>query len=471
MTDLRRHVPPLTLVWDDEAPGALHRTVDGTLVFADVSGFTALTERLSRQGRIGAEEIVEALNRVFGPMLTIAATRGGELLKFGGDALLFLFRGDDHAEQACDAAVEMRASLRAAAAVPTSAGRFSLSMSVGVHAGDIELFLVGSPTRELLVLGPGASAVAIAEKAAEAGQVVVSPATAARLSRRLHPPARRRAPCCCGAGGRTRRRAARHPCRPTRSSGWRPSSRPPSASSWHRGRRTPSTGWPPSRSCGSPAPTPFSHRRARRPWPSGCTSWSAPSRRRSRPRASPCWPPTSTPTAASSSSAPGVPNTREDDEGRMLRALRRIADADLPLPLQLGVNRGHVFAAEVGVAGARRLLRDGRHDQHRGPHHVHGARRGRSTRTPTCSSTPAPGSPSTPAGPFAMKGKAGPLAVYDVGEETGTREGVDDSRLPFLGRDEETATVRQALEDALGRSRRCHHRRRSHRDGQVAAGP
>ena len=46
----------------------------------------------------------------------------------------------------------------------------------------------------------------------------------------------------------------------------------------------------------------------------------------------------------------GVPATHEDDEGRMLRALRRIADADLPLPLQLGVNRGHVFAAEVGVA-------------------------------------------------------------------------------------------------------------------------
>ncbi len=182
MTDLRRHVPPLTLVWDDEAPGALHRTVDGTLVFADVSGFTALTERLSRQGRIGAEEIVEALNRVFGPMLTIAAARGGELLKFGGDALLFLFRGEDHPEQACDAAVEMRASLRAAAAVPTSAGRFALSMSVGVHAGDIDLFLVGSPTRELLVLGPGASAVAVAEKAADAGQVVVSPQTVGRLS-------------------------------------------------------------------------------------------------------------------------------------------------------------------------------------------------------------------------------------------------------------------------------------------------
>ncbi|HET6967315.1 MAG TPA: adenylate/guanylate cyclase domain-containing protein, partial [Ornithinibacter sp.] len=135
MTDLRRHVPPVALVWDEEVPGELWRVVDGTLVFADVSGFTALTERLSRRGRIGAEEIVETLNRVFGPMLRIMAARGGELLKFGGDALLFLVRGEDHAEQACDAAVEMRAALREAAAVPTSVGRLSLAMSVGVHSG------------------------------------------------------------------------------------------------------------------------------------------------------------------------------------------------------------------------------------------------------------------------------------------------------------------------------------------------
>ena len=122
MTDLRRHVPPLTLVWDAEAPGSLWRVLDGTLVFADISGFTAMTERLSRRGRIGAEEIVETLNRVFGPMLHIAASRGGELLKFGGDALLFLFRGDDHCEQACDAAVEMRGALRQAAAVGAAGG-------------------------------------------------------------------------------------------------------------------------------------------------------------------------------------------------------------------------------------------------------------------------------------------------------------------------------------------------------------
>ena len=37
-------------------------------------------------------------------------------------------------------------------------------------------------------------------------------------------------------------------------------------------------------------------------------------------------------------------------EAAVAIALRRLADTDLPLPLQLGVNRGHVFAAEVGVA-------------------------------------------------------------------------------------------------------------------------
>ena len=101
--------------------------------------------------------MVETLNGVFGPMPRIAEARRGELLKFVGDALLFLFREDGHAEQACDAAVEMRRALRAAAAPrPTTTGthtqaamapgRLPLSMSVGIHSGDIHLFLVGSPT-------------------------------------------------------------------------------------------------------------------------------------------------------------------------------------------------------------------------------------------------------------------------------------------------------------------------------------
>ena len=141
----------------------------------------------------------------------------------------------------------------------------------------------------------------------------------------------------------------------------------------------------------------------------------------------------------------------------MLRALRRIADADLPLPLQLGVNRGHVFAAEVGVPerAAYSAMGDTTNTAARimgtasaGVIHAHPSVLDHSrTRFAV-----------TPAGPFTMKGKAVPMSVYDVGEEVGTREGVDDSRLPFLGRDEEAATVRQGARGAPGGSRRCHHR-------------
>ena len=66
--------------WLAEEPDHRWRAVEGTLCFADVSGFTALSERLESRGRRGAEELVDTLNRVFGAILDVAAGRGGELL-------------------------------------------------------------------------------------------------------------------------------------------------------------------------------------------------------------------------------------------------------------------------------------------------------------------------------------------------------------------------------------------------------
>jgi tetratricopeptide (TPR) repeat protein len=46
--------------------------------------------------------------------------------------------------------------------------------------------------------------------------------------------------------------------------------------------------------------------------------------------------------------AAGVPRAAGQDEERMLRALRRIVDHPRTLPVRIGVNRGHVFAGEIG---------------------------------------------------------------------------------------------------------------------------
>jgi class 3 adenylate cyclase len=167
--------------WELDAPGARWRELDATCCFVDISGFTALSERLARRGRIGAEELTEVLNHVFSRMLEVAYSKGGALLKFGGDALLLAFTGDDHPRLGAEAAVAMRAALREARTLPTSVGRVNLRMSVGLHSGTFHLFRVGLSHRELLITGPAASETTRMEGTADAGEIVVSADCAERL--------------------------------------------------------------------------------------------------------------------------------------------------------------------------------------------------------------------------------------------------------------------------------------------------
>ncbi len=178
---LARFVPRVAADWDTDAPGRRWAEQDGTLCFVDISGFTALSERLAMRGRVGVEELTDVLNRVFGTMLDLAFERGGSLLKFGGDALLLLFDGDDHPRQGAAAAVEMRAALRTATSAPMSVGRVQLRMSIGLHSGPVQLFRVGTLHQELIVTGPAATRTTQMEHAASAGEILVSPEMARRL--------------------------------------------------------------------------------------------------------------------------------------------------------------------------------------------------------------------------------------------------------------------------------------------------
>ena len=171
-------------------PPAAVRSLPGTLVFADVTGFTRLSERLARIGAEGAEQISDAIGGSFATLLEVAYANGGGLLKFGGDALLLFFEGDGHAERACRAAIGMRRALRAAGPLATPGPRAALRMSIGVHSGTLHLFLAGGSHREPVVAGPAVTAVLRMEGAARAGDIVVSPSVAQLLpSRSLGPPA------------------------------------------------------------------------------------------------------------------------------------------------------------------------------------------------------------------------------------------------------------------------------------------
>jgi class 3 adenylate cyclase/tetratricopeptide (TPR) repeat protein len=179
--ELASFVPRLTLEWLRDEPDTPWREVDGTLAFVDISGFTAMSERLSSLGRAGAEEVTEVMNATFAALLAVAYAQGGGLIKFGGDALLLLYEGDDHAPRAARAAFEMRRTLRAIGRPKTSAGAIQLKMHAGLHSGRFQFFLVGNSHRELLIAGPAATRTVEMEAASEAGEILLSAETAALL--------------------------------------------------------------------------------------------------------------------------------------------------------------------------------------------------------------------------------------------------------------------------------------------------
>src|SRR4051794_1252163 len=57
--DLTPFVPRVVVDWLRADPEAKHRRLEGTLAFVDISGFTALNERLAQKGKLGAEEVTE----------------------------------------------------------------------------------------------------------------------------------------------------------------------------------------------------------------------------------------------------------------------------------------------------------------------------------------------------------------------------------------------------------------------------
>jgi class 3 adenylate cyclase/tetratricopeptide (TPR) repeat protein len=150
----------------------------GTVMFADISGFTAMSEKLSQLGKEGAEEITTIVNRFFATLLEVTDHHGGDLLKFGGDALLVFFGGEGHALRACLAALQMQARMSRFSETSTSQGTFQLRMTIGLGTGPLFMAHLGSEEgMEFAVMGPGLAQMAQAEDKASAGEVFVDAGT------------------------------------------------------------------------------------------------------------------------------------------------------------------------------------------------------------------------------------------------------------------------------------------------------
>jgi adenylate cyclase len=143
-------------------PNAARRVLDGAfrrgtaalvrsvIWFCDMRGFTNLSDTST------PEQVVRALDRYFDCVAQPIEARGGEVLKFIGDAVLAIFPYDeDHVQAACEramgAAREAVENLRALRATP---GAPPLSCGVALHLGDVYYGNIGTPSRlDFTVIG------------------------------------------------------------------------------------------------------------------------------------------------------------------------------------------------------------------------------------------------------------------------------------------------------------------------------
>jgi predicted ATPase/class 3 adenylate cyclase len=167
----------------------LAREQDGSLVSLDISGFTALSERLQARGRAGAEELVALISAIFQGLIRISEHHGGDVLKFRGDALLIFYSGDGHAARAYAATKQMQAMIGESGETMSSVGPVTLRMSSGIFTGPCQFFLVDGLHRELVVAGPAATETMRLESEATAGEILLSgPAPKGEPGPWLRPP-------------------------------------------------------------------------------------------------------------------------------------------------------------------------------------------------------------------------------------------------------------------------------------------
>jgi len=126
------------------------RTMDASILFSDIRGYTGTAEQLS------AEDSLTMLNTYHSAVEDIITKHGGTIVKTPGDAILAVFwqelRGVNHAACAVQAGQEILADLPASARAWKAAG-VAFEIGIGINTGSVAIGLIGKHHLEPTVIG------------------------------------------------------------------------------------------------------------------------------------------------------------------------------------------------------------------------------------------------------------------------------------------------------------------------------
>lgn len=143
------------------------------VLFSDIRGFTPLSEAMN------PDALAKLLTEYFTEMVECVFRHGGTLDKFIGDSVMAQWGaplgGEDDADRAMDAALDMMAALDQLNARWTAAGRETLQIGIGLNFGEAFAGNIGSERRlEYTIIGDVVNTANRLCKAAAPGEILVS---------------------------------------------------------------------------------------------------------------------------------------------------------------------------------------------------------------------------------------------------------------------------------------------------------
>jgi len=158
----------------------------GSALFADISGFTPLTEALNQAlgPRRGAEELTRHLDAVYTALIAEVERQGGSVISFAGDAITCWFEtpGAEWRATVCGLALQTAMQAFTALALPNGATT-TLALKVSIASGPARRFVAGDPALQLLdtLAGATLARMAAGEHLAQKGEVVLDVRTVETL--------------------------------------------------------------------------------------------------------------------------------------------------------------------------------------------------------------------------------------------------------------------------------------------------
>jgi class 3 adenylate cyclase len=150
-----------------------NETIEATVVFIDICSFTTISENES------PDTVVKLLNKYFDVMVKQVIAHKGHVDKFIGDAVMAVFRGDNHLENAIEASLAVRNEIDK---LPKEAENvdFSPHVSIGINTGEMISGNIGSADLRRLdytVIGDAVNTAQRLQSAAKPGQIIISEQT------------------------------------------------------------------------------------------------------------------------------------------------------------------------------------------------------------------------------------------------------------------------------------------------------